>query len=77
MRALRMSHGFTLVSPPPFALAGGSLLVFVFVGFGVVFFWVWVFVFLFCKCKEVCFVSSTRVLDDRQCFTARSARHKN
>ena len=61
---------------PPLALAGGFLLVFVFVGFVVVVFWVWVFVFLFCKCKEVCFVSSTRVLDDRQCFTARSARHK-
>ena len=39
MRVLRMSHGFTLVSPPPFALAGGFLLVFVFVGFVVVVFW--------------------------------------
>ena len=73
MRVLRMSHGFTLVSPPPFALAGGFLLVFVFVGF--------VFGFLcffpgFASAKVFLVVFSSRVLDDRQCFTARSARQK-
>ena len=48
MRVLRMSHGFTLVSPPPFALVGGFLLVFVFVGFvfGCLCLFSW-----FCKCK--------------------------
>ena len=39
-------------------------------GFCLLFLFPW-----FCKCKSVP-ISSSRVLDDRQCFTARSARHK-
>ena len=30
----------------------------------------------FCKCEGDLFVYTSRVLDDRQCFTARSARRK-
>ena len=76
MRALRMSHCFTLVSPSPLALAA----------------WLVGFVCLFCCFGCVfclsCFASAREFLfsltipprvvdlDDRQCFTARSARRK-
>ena len=53
----------------PLALAGGCF---------VVGFWFVVFVCFpgFASARVVFLVSSSRVLDDRQCFTARSARHK-
>ena len=67
MRVLRMSHCFTLVSPFPLALAVfcGCCLCFCLLCFPV-----------FCKCLGGVLFIPPRALDDRQCFTARSARRK-
>ena len=54
----------------PLALAGGCLVV------GLCLVGVFVCFPGFASAKVVYFVSTSRVLDDRQCFTARSARHK-
>ena len=69
MRVLRMSHCFTLVSPPPFCTCRFVLCCSV-VGVVLVCFLV------FASARVVSVVFSSRVLDDRQCFTARSARHQ-
>ena len=70
LRVLRMSHCFTLVSPslshlPAVVLLWVLCLVGVFVCFSG-----------FASARVVFLVSTSRVLDDRQCFTARSARQK-
>ena len=67
MRALRMSHCFTLVSPfpshlPLVVVVAGLWLRLVFPGFA--------------SARGIFLVYTSRVLDDRQCFTARSARRK-
>ena len=67
MRVLRMSHCFTLVSSSPLHL---PLVVVVACVLFVSCFPV------FCKCLGGVLFIPPRVLDDRQCFTARSARQK-
>ena len=76
MRALRMSHRFTLVSPAPRRLPSGWLVFVCLFGF------VWAFVLLVLFCSARGFLLSLIIpprvvdLDARQCFTARSARRK-
>ena len=67
MRVLRMSHCFTLVSPfpshlPPVVVVVVLWLCLVFPGFA--------------SALGDFLVYTSRVLDDRQCFTARSARRQ-